>query len=182
MYMPRLECPRLSSLPPWHVHSHARPPVSTRPAAQAFASCSLTAYPHFFAFPSGGNGGENQLSDGEAEKKRDAADYLDFLSSEFMARLNSAGDAHAQRRQSRWKRDFEHALDKRKRKQARSDEFFEIYRWPYLRCEAYVAARTSGSRRQEKPLLENSSSRLRFTPAYAPMHPHGSILCIPIKI
>lgn len=64
----------------------------------------------------------------EAEKKRNAADYLDFLSSEFMTRLNSAGDAHAQRRQSQWKRSFEHALDRRKQKQARSDEFFEIYR------------------------------------------------------
>eukprot|EP00752_Nemacystus_decipiens_P012656 g11210.t1 len=76
-----------------------------------------------------GNGVENrQLSDGEAEKRKDAADYLDFLSSEFMARLHSAGDAHERRRRSQWKRDFEYALDKRKRKQARSDEFFEIYR------------------------------------------------------
>lgn len=78
--------------------------------------------------PRCGNGGEHQLSDGEAEKKRDAADYLDFLSSEFMTRLNSGRDAHAQRRQSQWKRSFEHALDRRKQKQARSDEFFEIYR------------------------------------------------------
>eukprot|EP00903_Cladosiphon_okamuranus_P018800 g17294.t1 len=74
-----------------------------------------------------GSGVERHLSDGETEQKRDTADYLDFLSSEFMTRLNPAGHAHEQRR-SQWKRDFEIALDKRRRKQARSDEFFEIYR------------------------------------------------------
>lgn len=99
-----------------------------------------------FPLPSGGSGVERQLSDGEAEKKRDAADYLDFLSSEFMTHLNSAGDAHEQRRQSQWKRDFENALNKRKRKQARSDEFFEIYRLAWLRFNTCVVARVLGSR------------------------------------
>ena len=103
-------------------------PLPTKQATQAPTSHPLPVYSPFFPFPSGGSGAEHELSDGEAERKRDAADYLDFLSSEFMARLNSAGDAHEQRRQSQWKRDFENALDKRKQKQARSDEFFEIYR------------------------------------------------------
>jgi len=62
------------------------------------------------------NSDEHQPSDGEAA-----------LSSEFMTRLNSAGDAQS-RRKSQWKRSFEGALDRRKQKQARSDEFFEIYR------------------------------------------------------
>lgn len=61
------------------------------------------------------------------EGKKDVTDYLNFLSSEFMMRLGSGGVTHA-RRQSLWKRNFEDALERRNQKQARSDEFFEIYR------------------------------------------------------
>lgn len=75
----------------------------------------------------GGNGANRRPSEGEADRKKDAADYLDFLSSEFMTRLGSGGRSDA-RRQSQWKRSFEDALERRKQKQARSDEFFEIYR------------------------------------------------------
>ncbi|CAM9479455.1 unnamed protein product, partial [Ectocarpus sp. 13 AM-2016] len=74
----------------------------------------------------GGNTG-NPSSGDETEQKKDTADFLDFLASEFMTRLDSGRNAHA-RRQSTWKRSFEVALDRWQQKQARSDEFFEIYR------------------------------------------------------
>ncbi|CAM9304727.1 unnamed protein product, partial [Scytosiphon promiscuus] len=74
------------------------------------------------------NGGEHHASDAEKGQLKDAADYLDFLSSEFMVRLDSGGGGPELRRQSRWKRSFEQALEKRRRKQEKSDEFFEIYR------------------------------------------------------
>lgn len=72
-------------------------------------------------------GSENKSDDDETdEKKQDTADYLDFLSSAFMERLSSS--EASKRREWQWKRSFEETLERRRQKQARTDEFFEIYR------------------------------------------------------
>ncbi|CAM9285636.1 unnamed protein product [Ectocarpus sp. 4 AP-2014] len=86
----------------------------------------------------GGGKTGNPSSGDETEQKKDVANFLDFLASEFMTRLDSGRNAHA-RRQSKWKRSFEVALERWQQKQARSDEFFEIYRRVQLRCKTQRA-------------------------------------------
>ncbi|CAM9856836.1 unnamed protein product, partial [Ectocarpus fasciculatus] len=93
----------------------------------ATASLDLKDSDSTHGIDEGGRSTGNRSSDEETEQKKDAANFLDFLASEFMTRLDSGGNAHA-RRQSKWKRSFEVALGRWKKKQARSDEFFEIYR------------------------------------------------------
>lgn len=69
---------------------------------------------------------EHSCTEGDAVQENDTADYLNFLSSEFMARFSAA--ITSRRRESELKRTFEETLKRRLQKQARSDEFFQIYR------------------------------------------------------
>ena len=69
---------------------------------------------------------ECQPPDGDTEEEMDAADYLDFLSSAFMSRIYSG--EKVKRCDFLRKRGFEDALERRRQKQSRIDDFFEIYR------------------------------------------------------
>lgn len=73
------------------------------------------------------DGDHHQPSAKDSENNSaDTPDYLNIMTSEFMDRLFSEGKSR--RRASQREREFEEALERQKQKQARSDEFFDIYR------------------------------------------------------